>query len=42
VASDRLLKADHSITFAREAPIVAGMLLAMPMIACNYVTAAWL
>jgi ACS family glucarate transporter-like MFS transporter len=37
VASDRLLKAGRSLTFARKAPIVAGMLLAMTMIACNYV-----
>ncbi len=37
VASDRLLKAGYSLTFARKAPIVAGMLLAMTMIACNYV-----
>jgi ACS family glucarate transporter-like MFS transporter len=42
VASDRLLKAGRSLTFARKAPIVAGMLLAMTMIACNYVTAALL
>jgi len=40
VASDRLLKAGHSLTFARKAPIVAGMLLAMTMIACNYVNSS--
>jgi ACS family glucarate transporter-like MFS transporter len=37
VVSDRLLKAGHSLTFARKAPIVVGMLLAMTMVACNYV-----
>ncbi|SNB79718.1 MFS transporter, ACS family, glucarate transporter [Arboricoccus pini] len=35
--SDRLIKAGWSLTAARKAPIVAGMLLAMAMIACNYV-----
>ena len=37
VASDRLLRSGHSLTFARKVPIVAGMALAMTMIACNYV-----
>jgi MFS transporter, ACS family, glucarate transporter len=37
MASDRLLKGGHSLTFARKAPIVAGMLLAMTMVGCNYV-----
>jgi len=35
VVSDRLLRAGHSLTFARKAPIVAGMLLAVTMVACN-------
>jgi MFS transporter, ACS family, glucarate transporter len=35
--SDRLLRAGHSLTFARKAPIVAGMLLATTMVACNAV-----
>lgn len=37
VVSDRLLRAGFSLTFARKAPIVAGMALAMTMVACNYV-----
>ena len=32
----------HSLTFARKAPIVAGMLLSVSMIACNYTDAQWL
>jgi MFS transporter, ACS family, glucarate transporter len=40
MASDRLLKSGHSLTFARKTPIVAGMLLAMTMVACNYVTSS--
>ena len=36
VVSDRLLRAGHSLTFARKAPIVAGMLLSVTMIGCNY------
>ncbi|WP_425376200.1 MFS transporter [Rhodoplanes roseus] len=35
--SDRLLKAGWSLSAARKTPIVAGMLMAMSMIACNYV-----
>lgn len=38
VLSDHLLRAGFSLTFARKAPIVAGMALAMTMVACNYVT----
>ncbi|HEU4373961.1 MAG TPA: MFS transporter [Telluria sp.] len=40
--SDRMLKAGYSLSAARKTPIVAGMLLAMTMIICNYVTADWL
>ena len=40
MASDRLLKSGHSLTFARKTPIVAGMLLAVTMVACNYVTSS--
>jgi len=36
--SDRLLKAGWSQTAARKTPIVVGMLLAMSMIGCNYVS----
>lgn len=37
VVSDWLLKAGRTLTFARKAPIVTGMTLAMSMVACNYV-----
>jgi ACS family glucarate transporter-like MFS transporter len=37
VVSDKLLHAGHSLTFARKAPIVVGMLLAVTMVACNVV-----
>jgi MFS transporter, ACS family, glucarate transporter len=37
VVSDALLRAGRSLSFARKLPIVAGMLLAMSMVACNYV-----
>jgi MFS transporter, ACS family, glucarate transporter len=37
VFSDRLLRAGRSLTFARKAPIVVGMSLAMSMMLCNYV-----
>lgn len=36
VVSDWLLRRGHSLTFARKAPIIAGMLLSVTMIACNY------
>lgn len=36
VVSDRLLRAGHSLTFARKLPIVVGMALSMSMVACNY------
>ena len=35
--SDRLSKAGHSLSVSRKVPIVAGMLLSMSMIACNYI-----
>jgi MFS transporter, ACS family, glucarate transporter len=41
VVSDKLLQAGHTLTFARKAPIVAGMLLSMTMIGCNYTNAEW-
>lgn len=40
--SDRMLKAGYSLSAARKTPIVCGMLLAMSMIICNYVSADWL
>jgi len=42
VVSDKLLRAGHSLTFARKLPIVTGMLLSVTMIACNYSRAQWL
>jgi MFS transporter, ACS family, glucarate transporter len=39
VVSDRLLHAGRSLTFSRKAPIVAGMLLSVTMIGCNYAKA---
>jgi MFS transporter, ACS family, glucarate transporter len=36
VCSDQLLRRGHSLTFARKLPIVAGMLLSVTIIACNY------
>ncbi len=42
VISDTLLRRGHSLTMARKVPIVAGMLLSVSMVACNYVDAEWL
>lgn len=39
VCSDGLLRRGYSLTFARKAPIVAGMLLSVTIIACNYTNA---
>jgi ACS family glucarate transporter-like MFS transporter len=39
VVSDRLLRAGCSLSFARKAPIMAGMLLSVTMIGCNYAAA---
>jgi len=36
VYSDGLLRRGRSLTFARKAPIIAGMLLSVTMIACNH------
>jgi ACS family glucarate transporter-like MFS transporter len=36
ISSDALLRHGHSLTFARKAPIIAGMLLSITMIACNF------
>ena len=36
VCSDQLLRRGCSLTFARKAPIIVGMLLSVTMIACNY------
>jgi MFS transporter, ACS family, glucarate transporter len=39
VVSDKLLRAGHSLSFARKAPIMAGMLLSVTMIGSNYAPA---
>jgi ACS family glucarate transporter-like MFS transporter len=39
VVSDRLLRAGHSLSFSRKTPIIAGMLLSVTMIGCNYAPA---
>jgi ACS family glucarate transporter-like MFS transporter len=36
MASDKLLNDGHSLSFARKAPIMAGMALSVIMIGCNY------
>lgn len=36
LCSDGLLRHGYSLTFARKMPIIAGMLLSVTMIACNY------
>jgi ACS family glucarate transporter-like MFS transporter len=41
VVSDRLLRAGRSLTVSRKVPIVIGMLLAMTMVACNYVSTSF-
>jgi MFS transporter, ACS family, glucarate transporter len=38
VVSDELLRSGRGLSFARKFPIVTGMLLAMSMVACNYVS----
>lgn len=42
VISDMLLRRTGSITFARKAPLLAGMLLATVIVGCNYVDSQWL
>ncbi len=42
LVSDRLLRLGHSLTFARKLPIVAGMFMALSMVACNYIGSEWL
>ncbi len=39
VVSDRLLRAGYSLSFSRKTPIIAGMLLSVAMIGCNYAAA---
>ena len=42
LASDLLLRKGYSLTVARKAPIVVGMLLATLIIACVWVRSEWL
>lgn len=42
IVSDILLKKGRSLTFARKAPIIVGMLLSCSMVVCNYTDSAWL
>ncbi len=42
VWSDLLLRRGWSLTAARKTPIVAGMLMSMAMVICNYVDLQWL
>ncbi len=40
--SDAMLKSGRSLSLSRKLPIVAGMLLSMSMVLCNYVEAEWI
>lgn len=42
VISDYLLRKGHSLTFARKAPIICGLLLSTSIVACNYVDIEWM
>jgi len=42
VFSDWMLRRKFSLTAARKTPIVAGMLMSMTMVICNYVDAEWI
>ncbi len=42
VVSDRMIKSGYSLSVARKTPIVCGLMLAMSMIICNYISADWL
>lgn len=42
IFSDYLLKRSKSLSIARKVPIVAGMLLSMSMILCNYTQVEWM
>ena len=41
VISDYLLRKGHSLTFARKAPIICGLLLSTSIVTCNYVDVEW-
>ncbi len=42
IISDYLLRKGHSLTFARKAPIIGGLLLSTTIVACNYVDVEWM
>jgi ACS family glucarate transporter-like MFS transporter/ACS family D-galactonate transporter-like MFS transporter len=42
ILSDAMLKRGYSLTAARKTPIVAGMLLSMSMIPCNFIDTDWI
>lgn len=42
IISDALIRNGRSLTFARKAPLVLGMLMSTTMVACNYVDAEWM
>lgn len=42
IISDYLLRKGHSLTFARKAPIIGGLLLSTTIVACNYVDIEWM
>ncbi|MBV8667107.1 MAG: MFS transporter [Burkholderiaceae bacterium] len=42
VVSDRMIERGFSLSVARKTPIVAGLLLSMAMIVCNYVSVDWI
>jgi len=42
IVSDILLRKTGSVTFARKAPLLFGMILALAIIGCNYAESQWL
>lgn len=42
IISDALIRNGRSLTFARKAPLVLGMLMSTTMVACNYVDTEWM
>lgn len=42
VISDYLLRRGNSLTFARKAPIIGGLLLSTSIVACNYIDIEWM
>ncbi|MCO8170227.1 MFS transporter [Pseudomonas sp. 21LCFQ02] len=42
VISDWLLRRGHTLTFARKAPIICGLMLSTSIVTCNYVDLEWM